>query len=154
MRCNKCLAERTEHAFYQSNKSTCKECIKAAARQHRLENIDKYRAYDKARSDDPSRVKARQAYAKTPEGRLSHARSAKKWAVSNAIRRKANVAVGNAIRDGKLTPQPCFVCGEKAHAHHPDYSRPLDVTWLCPAHHKAAHRIAANDNSAAGAQRA
>lgn len=32
------------------------------------------------------------------------------------------------------------VCGSRnAQAHHDDYSRPLDVTWLCPSCHAAEH---------------
>jgi hypothetical protein len=35
-----------------------------------------------------------------------------------------------------------MVCGtqDRVQAHHEDYSRPLDVVWLCPTHHKARHR--------------
>lgn len=51
---------------------------------------------------------------------------------------------------GKVQRQPCFICGERAEAHHPDYSQPLSVTWLCPQHHKDAHAIAANDAIARG----
>ncbi len=55
--------------------------------------------------------------------------------------RRAHAAVAVAIRKGRLTKQPCAVCGSlNAHAHHEDYSKPLDVMWLCPAHHNARHR--------------
>ena len=42
---------------------------------------------------------------------------------------------------GRLRPQPCERCGaaENIHAHHEDYSKPLDVTWLCPSCHGARH---------------
>ncbi len=31
----------------------------------------------------------------------------------------------------------CSDCGEtKVEAHHEDYSKPLDVEWLCKKHHK------------------
>lgn len=153
MLCRACLIDKADADFYASNKTRCKECVKAAVKQNRLKNIEHYRAFDRARGGNPERVAAREAYAKTTEGKLAHARAHKRWAVSNAVRRQANIAVGNAIKAGKLVPQPCFVCGEKAHAHHPDYSRPLDVTWLCPAHHKQAHAIAANDQGSAERKR-
>lgn len=55
--------------------------------------------------------------------------------------RAAHKAVSNAIRDGKLTPLPCQVCGiQEVEAHHPDYSRPLDVVWLCRHHHSQIHK--------------
>jgi len=45
----------------------------------------------------------------------------------------------NAAR--KLERQPCEVCGDlNVHAHHDDYSKPLDVRWLCRSHHGAVHR--------------
>lgn len=49
--------------------------------------------------------------------------------------------VAKAIKSGQLVRQPCFVCGEKAQAHHPDYSAPLDVVWLCVMHHRQAHGL-------------
>ena len=46
-----------------------------------------------------------------------------------------------AMRTGRLVPQPCEECGaERVEAHHDDYSRPLDVRWLCRRHHSYQHR--------------
>lgn len=44
-------------------------------------------------------------------------------------------------RRGKLQPQPCKRCGAaKAEKHHKDYSKPLEVEWLCRKCHLAEHR--------------
>ncbi len=57
------------------------------------------------------------------------------------VKTKAQTAVSNAIRDGRLLRQPCATCGApRAEAHHDDYSRPLDVLWLCKTHHTEEHR--------------
>ncbi len=44
----------------------------------------------------------------------------------------------NAAR--QLPRQGCEICGEGAHAHHEDYSKPLEVVWLCPRHHGERHQ--------------
>ena len=54
--------------------------------------------------------------------------------------------VENAIGRGQIVRQPCEVCGADGkaadgrsivQAHHDDYSKPLDIRWLCqPCHHE------------------
>src|SRR5262245_57418077 len=40
------------------------------------------------------------------------------------------------LKRGKIKRQPCEVCGSTAQMHHDDYSRPLEVRWLCRPHHQ------------------
>jgi ribosomal protein S27AE len=48
----------------------------------------------------------------------------------------AHAKVAVAIQTGRLTRKPCEVCGAKSvEAHHDDYSKPLNVRWLCKTHH-------------------
>ncbi len=57
-----------------------------------------------------------------------------------APRQKARLVLGGKIKSGKVVRGPCVVCGaEKTHGHHTDYSKPLDVTWLCKEHHDDVH---------------
>lgn len=81
-------------------------------------------------------------YRKTPERRKRRVsqevfdRYCAKW----PERRKAKTDVHNAIARGDLIRGRCKVCGgSKVQAHHPDYSKPLDVVWLCQKHHTEAH---------------
>jgi ribosomal protein S27AE len=56
--------------------------------------------------------------------------------LKEAARRMTQVA----IRSGRLLRQPCEKCSaEPAHAHHDDYTRPLEVRWLCRPCHTAHH---------------
>jgi hypothetical protein len=47
-----------------------------------------------------------------------------------------------ALKQGKITRQPCEICytTDDVHAHHDDYSKPLDVRWLCRKHHNEHHK--------------
>ncbi len=45
------------------------------------------------------------------------------------------------VRRGKVLKVPCLVCGTiEVESHHPDYSQPLNVLWLCKPHHRRLHR--------------
>ena len=48
---------------------------------------------------------------------------------------------GVYLRRGKIAREPCVVCGgtEKMEMHHADYTRPLDVVWMCRVCHVAHH---------------
>jgi hypothetical protein len=64
----------------------------------------------------------------------------KKYTEKYPEKKKATTAVSNALRDGRMDRKPCEVCGaHRAQAHHDDYSKPLDVVWLCSTHHAERH---------------
>lgn len=53
----------------------------------------------------------------------------------------AHNAVAKAVAAGEMAREWCEVCGSAAaEAHHDDYSRPLDVRWLCRSHHRRWHQ--------------
>ena len=131
MHCKQCQMDKDATAFYASNKTRCKECVKASVRANRLNKIDYYRQYDRQRAAQPHRM----------ANNFAHSQA---WRNEFPNRRRAQGLVANALRSGKLKKQPCWVCGGNAVAHHPDYDRPLDVVWLCQPHHKQAHALAAN----------
>jgi hypothetical protein len=57
-------------------------------------------------------------------------------------RRRAYALVQSAIYSGRLKREPCEVCGKaRTQAHHDDYSKPLEVRWLCRSHHKQHHDL-------------
>lgn len=64
----------------------------------------------------------------------------KKWRYSNIEKWKAHKLVYTNIRNRNLKKDPCVICGnEKSEAHHEDYSKPLDIMWLCKKHHYEHH---------------
>jgi len=49
------------------------------------------------------------------------------------------------LRRGKLKKMPCEVCGDtEVEMHHSDYSKPLEVRWLCRNHHMEDHKKSNN----------
>lgn len=64
----------------------------------------------------------------------------RRWRKRNPAATKAHSKVDTAKRAGRLKKQPCEVCGNpRASAHHDDYSKPLQVRWLCHDHHVETH---------------
>lgn len=72
----------------------------------------------------------------------------KLWRQKNPLKVEAHWRIGSVYRDRRVnenSPQcsarpVCVVCGnKKTEAHHSDYSKPLDVTFLCKPHHFALH---------------
>lgn len=108
-------------------------------------------------SKDKAKIKAYKAkhYAETKvamltqqaEYRRQHPRTAKQKADKmvnsrNMIAKypekyKARYMLRNAVRLGKVIKGCCEVCGSPiVESHHDDYSKPLEVRWLCRLHHR------------------
>jgi hypothetical protein len=54
---------------------------------------------------------------------------------------KARKKLRRAVNSGRVLKEPCQHCGatENLEAHHEDYSKPLEVTWLCKSCHIKRH---------------
>jgi hypothetical protein len=60
---------------------------------------------------------------------------------NNPDKSRAWSLANDEVRAGKLAKQPCEVCGAtNAHKHHADYSKPLEIRWLCRKHRLELHR--------------
>lgn len=129
--CTACRTIKPFDDFYdhQGGKmGVCKGCHKAAVRARARTN-PAVQEYDRRRS-------------KTPERRAHIQLVSKRWREEHPDAYKAQTAVGNAIRDGKLKKQPCEICGnKKVHGHHRNYLKPLEVTWLCARCHHRLHAV-------------
>lgn len=134
--CFKCRRELPLTEFYRHKRMAdghlgkCKACARADVAAYAAEHPEIIRA-------------KKAAWAKTKSGKAVLRRTYLKRRVTHPEQFEANTIVSNAIKLGKLIPQPCFVCGAaKAEAHHADYSLPLAVTWLCKKHHVETHQLA------------
>lgn len=67
----------------------------------------------------------------------------KKWGLKSRDKKKAHTKVRSAVLSGKIIkPDRCEKCKRlrALHGHHHDYSKPLDVEWLCRSCHALEHR--------------
>lgn len=114
----------------------CKECVRLRIKAYNLAHPDKVRKVQREKRRRPKyREMDRNWRLRNPERRKAHMH---KWAEQNQDKRRAEIAVGNAIRDGRLVrAQYCQRCGRSGgiEAHHPDYSKCLEVQWLCTTCH-------------------
>jgi hypothetical protein len=141
--CKSCERKLSADAFYASNLSSCKECVKEKVKANRRENAEYYKSYDRMRyREHDHRKEAARKSAKSPAAKASQERYRDR--VRDQPERKARIAVGNALRRGQLhRAAECFFCGagERLQAHHPDYSKPFDVFWLCSTCHGKLHTV-------------
>ena len=143
--CNRCNVAKPLEEFYKHPKQangrmgTCKDCHRAAVQ---VRYIDKMKDED-WREGELFRQRVKTAKTRS-DGRTSNKeiirRSRKAWQERNEEKRRAHNAVSNAVRDGRLEKKPCEICGNPdSQGHHEDYSKPLDVRWLCVRHHADRH---------------
>ena len=116
MICRKCSRDLPGSAFYKTLRTKCKECHKSQMSAHyqRPGYKAKNAAYQRRRL-------------KNEENHAKH---------------MARRAVGNAVMLGKMTKgSNCALCnsGQDIEAHHRDYSKRLEVIWLCRNCHAIHH---------------
>ena len=71
---------------------------------------------------------------------LKLAERVRTWRKRHPERSKAHKIVYVEVRARRLKKKKCK-CGKvKVEAHHEDYSKPLEVIWLCRKHHQEADR--------------
>lgn len=161
-KCSKCGEVKSLSSYY-TNSNKCKSCTCEAVKTNRNKNIEKVKEYDRFRhkkinmseeawTEKLSRGLKQNCSKDEWERKLEISRSSaalhavkrrettRKYRERNPKKRKAHVKVGNAVRDGKLIPQPCEICQSlEVHGHHCDYDKPYEVLWLCSEHHIAWH---------------
>lgn len=160
--CTRCHQEKGLDGFsydshWQKHRARCKVCERDLKREYRAAHPDrekaafrKYnaihrlevRARQRERRDNPSeRAKAvERSRLWRREHRDRYNQDASLYRETNPEKWDAHQLVKMAMGYGILVPQPCANCGAiKVVAHHPDYTRPLEVIWLCPKCHRRLH---------------
>jgi hypothetical protein len=114
----------------------CKKCVKAY-RDSRKQKANASKPADWKRKTEDMAAYMRAWSAANP-GYMTAKK--KEWWAKNKDRQRVKDAVKYALKTGKLVRKPCEVCNVvPAQAHHEDYSKPLEVVWLCRKHHTERH---------------
>ncbi len=144
--CKTC-GEKDPEKFRKDLVSKCKKCLTLVTRNWRKNNPIKYKTnYDNYYENNLERIsECSKKRSKTLRGKpISDYQRLLivNWYKNNKEKHCASsklcyhVKVGNVIR-----PKKCSVCKRKTRlsGHHKDYSKPLDVCWLCQSCHKKVH---------------
>lgn len=128
--CNVCKIELTSKNRNKAPNLLCKvhynERYRADYAKNRLHRVEIIRKYAAKNGKTPHRREYmaeyfRREYKKHPE-------KGRAWA-----------KLKYAVKRGIVDRFPCFCGNTKSQGHHADYSKPLDVVWLCAMHHSREH---------------
>lgn len=146
--CRDCGREKPLSDFYRhaqmadGHLNKCKVCVKnrvALTYARKVQTVEGRQA---------ERARGRDKYQRLYRGKewAGHGDATVRWQERNPQKRQAHTAVNNAVRDGRLVkPDNCESCrlSRPLHGHHDDYSKPLEVRWLCSPCHMVLHRKSA-----------
>jgi hypothetical protein len=151
-RCFKCGIEKPLYQFYPHSQMAdgtlgkCKECTKKDTwlRVERKKLEPAWRDQERMRCRlKQDRFRRERSPEQIERDRVSLDKARVKWLAKNPEKRKAQHAANNALRDGKIPRKYlCEMCGSTGplQKHHHDYSKPLDVIWVCKPCHGKSHR--------------
>lgn len=116
------------------NTKTCSKC----SRELPLEKFAKYKRRNKEYYSSCKNCKAEYRKANKEKLLLAKYEREAKNAERDKDKRRAWNALYYALRTGKISkPTLCETCcsAENIQAHHKDYSKPLEVNWVCQVCH-------------------
>lgn len=137
-----CSREGCNKPSCQPHGGYCREHQTEYQRQWRERNLEKARELSresKRRQREREGPKATRQKWNDWYARNAGQRSAYTQERKDPLKVKAQNKVNKAVASGRLLrPGRCSQCGEecKPDAHHADYSKPLEVEWLCRRCHR------------------
>lgn len=152
--CFKCGEVKPLTEFYKHKEmkdghlNKCKDCAKLDVFGRTDEEIEKRKYRDRNRPNHDDRAK--QHLQRMNRLRINDPEKFKRMQRhKNELTKKLRHNIGNAhckvhraVQAGKINkPSACSKCGIECspHGHHPDYTKPLEVVWLCVRCHADEH---------------
>lgn len=141
--CKACHENKLESQYYTSKNRKdglfpeCKACIIKRTKAH----AERYKLNPAWVAKERKRNRERQKLHRKAVSAACQRKYSKAWLAKNPDKRRAHQTANNALRSGKLKRRTsCEICGQSGinpDKHHPDYSKPLEVLWVCrPCHGK------------------
>lgn len=123
---NKKFAKHRKEWFREHNsKPDIKKKHREYSRKYYEKNQEEIISYSKEYQKNP---KVRQ--------RLKEIEKIRRSKPDYSIKAKARSLARKAVNEGKIKRQCCEICkNPEAVKHHPDYSKPLEIRWLCSRCH-------------------
>lgn len=135
MICTKCKIDKPITDFYNGKKRSCKACQMTYQKKYRASPLYK----------EKSRIYFAKWNKENYSKRTSYIQEATyKWKEDHPGAMIAYLKVYRAVKHGVLKrPYRCEKCNisRRLCAHHKDYSKPLEVMWLCWSCHRREHNI-------------
>ena len=157
--CSKCKELKDLSGFYKNYKSKdglsyqCKACQKVYHQSQHIKDQKKAyaasdigreavkRAATKYKTSEKGK-KSNREWKKTDAGKACVNKSSARYREKHKEKLKSHWALKSAIKKGDvIRPDLCSLCGASGiiDGHHEDYSKPLDVIWVCRQCHADIH---------------
>lgn len=156
--CFKCNTIKHISEFYKhkamgdGHLNKCKECTKLDSFGRTYEEIERRRHRDRNRSNKEERViMNKERLDNDPIAKKKNSDQKNEWSKNNKHKKNAHLKVSRAVMNGTIRREyNCSKCNSdfKVEAHHEDYSKPLEVVWLCSKCHHARHVEIRNEQRA------
>jgi len=123
-----CGAERAPYS-----KAYCIECLSKRAKERKI-----WMDYTDEQKERRNALQNARYIKKRPESFGIYYRSDE-----HRFKHQVRALTRSYVRAGKLIKMPCEKCGTKKNveAHHDDYTKPMDIRWLCRLHHREHHKL-------------
>lgn len=154
-RCGKCEEEKPLNLFYRNSRSSdgrqshCKVCDDARKKRWIKANMERHeeftRRWKKNNPEAQAAIHKRSRRKQLERDPAFAVKAVERHRQRHPDKDRARRAVQRAVREGKLSkPECCERCKGQAaprdlHGHHDDYSKPLEIKWLCRTCHKLEH---------------
>lgn len=147
--CDRCKEAKSLDLFHKDKTkkdgkhNRCKACALLYSRERWAEKSELLKRQARDRYTKGCRRESFLKKMEDPKKREAHMKRVREYeSRQDPAKARARQRVRQAILNGKMVrPDFCSVCGEreKVQGHHADYSKPLEVQWLCQKCHSRTH---------------